>query len=321
MSERRSLFVRATLVAKGLTPPFLWAALKAAKRKVRSAPASAPAPAPDATPSAPEPAEVPEWEYVPEGWARPAGGWDVETIASVYREKWPSFLTAVEGTGPLGVNHEVAPGRPVPRDDIEAQQMVLAFGYALARAARGKPSVSLLDWGGGPGHFAVLGRALLPDVELEYHSRDLPALAALGRELLPADSFYEDDSCLDRTYDLVLASSSLHYSQDWQSTLAALARAVAGYLYVTRVPIAAAAPSFVMLQRAQHYGYEDRVSRLGAQPQRVARGGVELRSRARTRGCLTRVAFRGGCTGGSHWSPRIPLLASQVTLSLAGGFT
>ena len=320
MSERPSLFVRATLVAKGLTPPFLWAALKAAKRKVRSAPAPEAAQALDATPSAPEPAEVSEWEYVPEGWARPAGGWDVETIASVYREKWPSFLAAVEGTGPLGVNHEVAPGRPVPRDDLEAQQMVLAFGYALARAAHRKASVSLLDWGGGPGHFAVLGRALLPDVELEYHSRDLPALAALGRELLPADSFYSDDSCLDRTYDLVVASSSLHYSQDWRSTLAGLARAVAGHLYVTRVPISAVAPSFVMLQRAQHYGY-------GTEYLGWVLNRDELLEEASSAGLVLErevvlpVWLSGcGCTGRSHWAPRVSLLASQVT-RLRGRFT
>ena len=29
-------------------------------------------------------------------------------------------------------------------------------------------------------------------------------------------TFHEDDSCLDRTYDLVLASSSLQYAPDWR---------------------------------------------------------------------------------------------------------
>jgi len=38
-------------------------------------------------PPEPEPsAALPEWEYVPEGWARQAGGWDVEAIARAYRE-------------------------------------------------------------------------------------------------------------------------------------------------------------------------------------------------------------------------------------------
>lgn len=52
---------------------------------------------------------VPEWEYVPEGFARarcgaePAAiGWGAEDVARAYREKWPRFLEAVEGPGPVG---------------------------------------------------------------------------------------------------------------------------------------------------------------------------------------------------------------------------
>jgi putative methyltransferase (TIGR04325 family) len=198
----------------------------------------------------------PEWEHVPEGWARAARGWDVEAIARVYREHWPSFLEATSGPGTLGVNHEVPAGRVVPRDELDAQQVVLAFAYALARAAHGRDRLSLLDWGGGPGHYAVLAAALFPELELEYHSRDLPALAALGRELQPQYAFHDDDACLDLQYDLVVASSSLQYSQDWRATLAGLARATGGRLYLARVGVALASPSFVVLQRVQPYGYE-----------------------------------------------------------------
>ena len=229
----------------------MWDALKRAKDARRPAPA--PPPPEPASPPAPPP---PEWEYVPEGWARPAGGWDAGAIADAYREKWPSFLEATAGPGPLGVNHEVPAGRPVPRDELDAQHLVLAFGYVLARAARGRDRLSLLDWGGGPGHYAVLAGALLPEVELEYHSRDLPALVALGRELLPQHAFHDDDACLDRSYDLVVASSSLQYSEDWHATLAGLARATGGWLYLARVGVALEAPSFVVLQRAHAYGYE-----------------------------------------------------------------
>ena len=102
----------------------------------------------------------------------------------------------------------------------------------------------------------MLARALLPGVEVEYHSRDLPALVALGRELLPEDAFHDDDAPLDRSYDLVVASSSLHYHEDWRATLGRLAAATDGYLLVTRVPVALRSPSFVVLQRAYAYGYE-----------------------------------------------------------------
>ena len=41
------------------------------------------------------------------------------------------------GSGPLGISHEGELGTPVARDDRDAQQMVLAFGYVLELAARG----------------------------------------------------------------------------------------------------------------------------------------------------------------------------------------
>jgi putative methyltransferase (TIGR04325 family) len=200
---------------------------------------------------------APEWEYVPEGWAREARGWDVEEIAAVYRARWPEFLRAVDRTGPLGVAHEVPAGSPIPREDPGWHNIVVSFGYVLARAAAGRGRISLLDWGGGPGHYYILARALLPELDLDYHSRDLPRLAALGRELLPAAQFHHDDRCLDRAYDLVLASDSLQYAEDVLATLAALASATAprGYLYVAMLPIVERAQSFVVLQRPHDYGY------------------------------------------------------------------
>jgi hypothetical protein len=101
----------------------------------------------------------------------------------------------------------------------------------------------------------VLAQALLPEVELDYHSRDLPRLAALGRELLPAASFHDDDRCLERTYDLVVVSDSLHYAEDVTGTLAGLARAAAPWLYVALVPTVRDAPSYVVQQRPDSYGY------------------------------------------------------------------
>jgi putative methyltransferase (TIGR04325 family) len=244
---------RVRLAVKAVTPPVVWAALKAVKD--RRAPAE-PAPVVIDPPEPEAETGPPEWEYVPEGWARVAPGWDIDAIAAAYREKWPSFLDAVAGAGPLGVNHEVPAGVQVPRDDADAQLAVLAFGYVLALAAHGRERLRLLDWGGGPGHYAVLAGALLPEVELDYVSRDLPALVALGRDLQPALEFADDESPLERRYDLVVASSSLHYEERWAERLRALAEATDEWLYVTRVPVALHAPSFVVLQRAHAYGYD-----------------------------------------------------------------
>ena len=115
--------------------------------------------------------------------------------------------------------------------------------------------MSVLDWGGGVGLFYLLSRALLPDeVELDYHCKDLPALCSYGREALPQAHFHEDESCLERRYDLVLASSSLQYSENWSEVLQRLAGAAGSYLYLARVPVVLKCPSFVVLQRAYRYG-------------------------------------------------------------------
>ncbi len=222
---------------------------------------SSDAPGDESTDEEPEEALLPEWEYVPEGWQRarrpdaPTGGWDVDQVARSYLEKWPRFLEALAGTGPLGIGHEVPAGGAIGRDDIFNQNAVLAFSYALARAAATTKTLSVLDWGGALGHYYMLARRLFPDLNFDYHCRELPSICAQGRSVLPEVEFHDGDDCLQRPYDLVLASNSLQYHEDWRPLLTKLAAATEGWLFLSRVPIAAEQPSFVVLQRAHAYGY------------------------------------------------------------------
>lgn len=200
-----------------------------------------------------------EWEFVPEGWARQGAwikGWNVEAIADAHRATWPSYMRSIEGPGPLGVYHEVPVGEAVRRDVPIQQNVIMSFAYVLALAARVKDHVSILDWGGGIGHYYPLSQALLPGVEIEYHIKDVPVLCAEGRALFPQVHYYEDDSCLRSHYDLVFASNSLQFSPTWEKTLSSLAAATRGYLFVTRVPVSVTGSSFVVLQRAYGYGYD-----------------------------------------------------------------
>ena len=182
-------------------------------------------------------------------------GWSSEEVAHSYREKWPGFVAAVQGNGPLGVHHEVQKGAVIGRDDPWSQNIVLAWAYALARAANGAGALSVLDWGGALGQHYVLARALLPDVEFDYHCKELPAVCAEGKRVLPEVTFHDDDGWLARRYDLVLASNSLQYEEDWRARLRTFAEAARGWLFVTRVLVATGHPSFVTLQRAHAYGY------------------------------------------------------------------
>jgi putative methyltransferase (TIGR04325 family) len=196
--------------------------------------------------------EVPEWEYVPQGWQRNTTGWNVDAVARSYREKWPAYTAAIEAPHPLAVSHE---GVEVRQDDYAGQSMLVSFAYVLALAARGRGGISVLDWGGGVGHYYALARSVVPGLDLDYHVKETPAVCAQGREVVPPVTFHEDETCLGRRYDLVLASSSLQYEPDWQSLLERLGGAAEHYLYVARLPVALTSESFVVLQRAHAYGY------------------------------------------------------------------
>lgn len=95
---------------------------------------------------------------------------------------------------------------------------------------------------------------MLPGVDIEYHCKDVPLVCETGRRLFPGATFHDDDSCLERKYDLVLASGSLEYSEDWNAVLTGLAGATGRYLYLARMPVCSEHPSFVVLHRLYMFG-------------------------------------------------------------------
>ena len=73
-------------------------------------------------------------------------------------------LAGQNGAAPLGVSLEVPEscGGQIATDDLGAHNTLMSYGYVLGRAAHNKSRISILDWGGGPGHYYLIGRALLP---------------------------------------------------------------------------------------------------------------------------------------------------------------
>ena len=198
-------------------------------------------------------APLPEWEYIAEGWTYPTRGWDSEAVAEAYARKWHDYVEAIKPPKPLGVHHETA---NVLTGDPGAHNMLVTFAYVLALAARERDGLSVLDWGGGFGHYHALARSVLPGLALDWHVQETSAVAARGRELNPAAEFHDDRSALDRRYDLVLASGSLQYAEEWRTLVDWLVGAAERYLYVARVPTALQAPSFVVIQRPYVHGYD-----------------------------------------------------------------
>jgi putative methyltransferase (TIGR04325 family) len=198
-----------------------------------------------------------EWEYMPDGWATERTnpkikGWNVESVLEAYKSRWTAFVKNLEGTAPFGASPESLTFRQI---DLVFHNTIMSYAYAFTLASRYRSSISMLDWGGGIGHYYLISKTLVPDLKIEYHCKDVPVLAEHGQTLFPEAYFYADETCLARQYDFVLVSTSLHYSQDWRSLLERLARATDGYLFVTQLPIVHQISSFVFVQRPYQYGY------------------------------------------------------------------
>lgn len=199
-----------------------------------------------------------EYEYLPDGFAHAARdpkikGWNVETIVNVYHWNWEMFGQLVDGKGPPGYSPEC--GLPV-KDDVSFQNTILVFAYSLALCSRNSNSMKLLDWGGGMGHYYKIAKALVPEVHIDYHCKDLELLTKAGRQVNPEGQFYADDTCLDQIYDFILVSSSLQYNQDWKPLIHKLAHSLSGNILITRLPITTESQSYVFVQRPYKYGYD-----------------------------------------------------------------
>lgn len=246
-------------------PPIIADAL----RRLRSpgAAAAPPAEAVVAKPSVAEdplpvvvPVEVntqqpPEWEMVPdtdEVWAA-HGGWTHDSILRTQLEKWPDFLRSVEAARPLGQSHEAAAGTP---PDYFTHNTIMSFGYALGRVAARRETVSVLDWGGGLGHYYCYARALFPDLKLDYVVKDFPGFCEAGRKLLPDANYVSDETeALSRSYDFVFASSSVPYTRDLYTLIGRLCDSAGEWLMITRTPMIENHDDFVVVQRPYMYGY------------------------------------------------------------------
>lgn len=202
----------------------------------------------------------PEWAMLRGGWGEgdPAGeGWLHPSVVAAQLSRWPDFLAAVQGQGPLGISHEA---RRIRQDNASAHNAILCFLHVLSRAglaAGGRP-VRVLDWGGGLGYYAAIARAALPELALDYTVKDMAPVCAAARPLLPEVRFEsEAEASLARHYDLIFASNSIHYERDWPALLRRFATAApSGFVFLSRLPLARLAQDFVIVQRPNWAGYD-----------------------------------------------------------------
>ena len=194
-----------------------------------------------------------QWEYVADYWPERDArteGWAHPSVAAALVEHWPAYRAVLDGTAPLGL----WPLAPDANDEL-AHNLMMSFGYVIACASEGRASLSVLDWGGSIGHYALAARRLFPDIAFDYMIRDLPEICATIETLLPdVHTATTDNAAFVRSYDLVFASNSIQYAPDWRLLIRRLAEAARQWLFVTCVPVVTANDDFVIVQRPYAYG-------------------------------------------------------------------
>jgi putative methyltransferase (TIGR04325 family) len=193
----------------------------------------------------------PELVFAPEGWKTvipgdDTNGWNSTSVVDCERAKWEKFLDALKGAGPLGFNHEhydLSINDHVPFHNIN-----MTYGYVLSLSAHQKSILTVLDYGGGLGHYYQIGRTLLPNVDLVYACKEVWRMAEAGKQLNPEIHWHTNDTCLATTYDLVIIGGSLQYIEQWQNLLRTISASVGEYLYLTGIPVTDTCASFVAIQ-------------------------------------------------------------------------
>ena len=227
--------------------------LRKVAAKIRRLPRPPQSPAPP-TSAGPTDA-LPEWEHIPT-WlpADQLRGWQDSAVVGTQQERWNAFLQQIDGPEPLGVSHE-SPAS-LGREQTWCHNLHMTYGYVLGRAAQFRTELSILDWGAGVGHYYAFTRALLPETHLHYTAYDFTPFCEIGQGLLPHVRFVDNpQTALQGSYQLVMAGSSLWYSQQWQETLKSLAAATADWIYITRMIFVRNCSSFVVIQRPWKHGY------------------------------------------------------------------
>ena len=196
--------------------------------------------------------QKPILEYAPDGWQTQLNdsqnsGWSVESVIETERAKWELFCHNLEGTGPLGFSHEHTDLSVIRNPEFH--NVHISYAYVLALTAHHKDRISVLDWGGSLGHYYLVGKAVLPDVSIDYHIKEVPLMVKAGKRLNPDVHWYDNETCLERDYDLIMMNGSIGYMEDWADILHRIACSVKEYLLLFRLPVVQHNPSFISIER------------------------------------------------------------------------
>jgi putative methyltransferase (TIGR04325 family) len=198
-----------------------------------------------------------EWGYIPEGWDYPARGWNENSVATTNGRRYHQIKNRIETTRIFGYSHESPSSSP--QFDLAYHNLIMVFGYVLARISWKKDHLSMLDWGGGLGQYSLIAKRLMPDLKIDYTCKETSEMCSITKKLHTAGFFSDSaDIIFSKKYDFILTSSSLHYEENWKNLICRFAQCINGhgYLLVTYQPFVENSSSFVFIQRPYQYGYQ-----------------------------------------------------------------
>jgi putative methyltransferase (TIGR04325 family) len=193
----------------------------------------------------------PRLVYSKDGWntiinSADAHGWNDKNIVGNKEAAFKQVSELLSSTNKVAFSYE---SKNLTSDqNLEYHNINMTFAYVLALASRMKTSVSVLDWGSGMGHYYLMAKKFLPDVQIDYHCVEVPEMAKLGKAINNKVSWYADDSYLNKKYDLVMINASLQYVKEWKEFFKTISPSVSKFLFVTRVPAVQNVKGFVAVQ-------------------------------------------------------------------------
>jgi len=193
--------------------------------------------------------DEPRFEYAPLGWETPfqvmSDAWQAPQVASSREKEWHMLLETCASTAAFGADR-------VKGQDLIEHNRVMSFCSVVARCAENKKRIKLIDWGGGTGDYYKKAQSIIPNIEIEYHCKELPLTTEIGKKLNSEVVWHDDeDSWMGATYDMVFSSGAFYYVKDWKGILKKLASVGAKYIYLTRTPVVENDnQSFVIMQRS-----------------------------------------------------------------------
>ncbi len=189
--------------------------------------------------------------------------------------------------------------------DYSLRQRNAIMPSVVAVLLGGQAGVRLLDFGGGLGTaFVVLSSALGGEIaRVDYCVVEVESICQAGRELFAAGPRprFEPELPKAETFDVVQASSSMQYIEDWRSVVRQLAAYRARYLVFGDLLIGDFA-SYVTLQN--YYGSRIRSQFLNAKDfiGEVERHGYKLALRS---ACDTRILGADGPLPMDNFPPQL----------------